>query len=111
MSGSCQKSEEECQFSHDREDAPLCLSWTKGQCEECSKRHFYIESDSGNLSEVKAEKVKVRGRIVLKEATAAITIQRKVSTTKQVTSILFDSFKFMIHEFRLKQLTLKPELF
>ena len=51
-----------CHLSHKKEDAPLCLPWTKGLCigatgNNCRKRHFYKEGDRASIQPVRAAQV------------------------------------------------------
>ena len=52
--GDCSNSAIACEYSHRKEDAPLCRIWQKGLCigavgNACKFRHFYSENDENSL--------------------------------------------------------------
>ena len=44
--GKCPNTKENCRFSHNKNDAPLCTAWISARCSgRCPKRHYYLDKD------------------------------------------------------------------
>lgn len=54
LRGNCPFSALACPYSHNKDQAPLCLRWKEGQCigatgNKCLYRHYYLERDARNI--------------------------------------------------------------
>ena len=85
--GDCSHSAFACEYSHRKEDAPLCRTWQKGLCigsvgNTCKFRHFYNENDEDSLQGRQSEELGER-QTVNYSSPYKVKILREVSRQRK----------------------------
>ena len=85
--GDCSFSTMACEYSHRKEDAPLCRRWQKGLCigavgNTCKFRHFYNENDKDSLQGRQSEELGLR-QVVNYSSPYKVKILREVSRQRK----------------------------
>ena len=84
--GDCSHGAFACEYSHRKEDAPLCRTWQKGLCigsvgNTCKFRHFYNENDSSQQGR-QSEELGLR-QVVNYSSPYKVKILREVSRQRK----------------------------
>ena len=85
--GDCSFSTMACEYSHRKEDAPLCRRWQKGLCigavgNTCKFRHFYNENDKDSLQGRQSEELGLR-QVVNYSSPYKVKLLREVSRQRK----------------------------